>query len=268
MREDPPSGSDSGSGSSSGSIPADGPVRGDSDRPVAPIPAPPRWRRLLFSRSAVVLANLLSLLLAVDFLFAHVLPLYVLLLAWGVIAAHAVIASGPPAPSLRASVLARARCSPFRVPTRRHAAVAVGGLAAAFAVLLAVSWTASAVSAPVGGHVAMANLGLSAITLPAYVGAMLLVVGPAEEYLFRHVLQRRVLTGGPVRRIAVAGIAFGLVHAVVYGLDVGAVVPVVALSAIGIVFGISYEVTDNLTVPSLVHGTYNAALFVGLFLAG
>lgn len=240
----------------------------DPDRPVAPVPTLPRWRRALSSPVAIVVANAVSLLLAADFLFTHVLPLYVLLLGWGLVAVHAVIAGGPPAPSLRASVLARARRSPFRVPTRGHLAVAVAGLVAALVVLSGVSWVASALSVPVGGHVAMDNLGLSAITLPVYVGAMLLIVGPAEEFLFRHVLQRRVLSGGPARRIAVAGVAFGAVHAVVYGFDVGALVPVLALSAIGAVFGITHEVTDNLTVPALVHGTYNAVLFVGLFLAG
>jgi len=234
---------------------------------VAPVPTPPRWRRALSSPVAVVLANTVSLLLAIDFLLTHALPLYALLLGWGVIAVHAVIAGAPPAPSLRASVLTRLRGSPFRVPTRGHVVVSAAGLLAAFVVLWGVSWAASALSIPVGGHVAMRNLGLSAITLPVYVGAMLLIVGPAEEFLFRHVLQRCLLTGRPARRVVAAGVAFGAVHALVYGLDVGAVVPVLALSTIGTVFGITYELTDNLTVPALVHGTYNAALFVGLFVA-
>jgi len=32
-----------------------------------------------------------------------------------------------------------------------------------------------------------------------------------------------------------------------------------------LVFGISYEYTDNIVVPSLIHGLYNATLFTGLY---
>jgi membrane protease YdiL (CAAX protease family) len=242
--------------------------RSRRDRPIAPIPEPPWWRRLLESKVAIVVANLFSLLLALDFLVTHVLPLYLLLVGWSAVAAHAVVVGGPPAPSLRASFVTRARRSPFRVPTRRDLAVVVVGLAATFATLWGVTLAASAVGAPVSGHVAMENLGLSAYTLPVYVGAMLLVVGPVEEFLFRHLLQRRFLRGGPGRRVAIAAVAFGGVHTLVYGFGPGAIVPVVALSVIGAVFGVAYELTGNLTVPALVHGCYNASLFVGLFLAG
>jgi len=34
-----------------------------------------------------------------------------------------------------------------------------------------------------------------------------------------------------------------------------------------LVFGISYEYTNNIVVPALIHGLYNATLFTGLYLA-
>ncbi|MFC6976274.1 hypothetical protein ACFQL1_18855 [Halomicroarcula sp. GCM10025709] len=34
-----------------------------------------------------------------------------------------------------------------------------------------------------------------------------------------------------------------------------------------LVFGVSYEYTDNIVVPSLIHGFYNATLFTGLYVS-
>jgi membrane protease YdiL (CAAX protease family) len=35
----------------------------------------------------------------------------------------------------------------------------------------------------------------------------------------------------------------------------------------GLVLGVTYEATDNLVVPSLIHGAYNATLFTLAYLS-
>ncbi len=96
----------------------------------------------------------------------------------------------------------------------------------------------------------------------------LLVVGPVEELLFRGVVQggiRRAFDALPA--ILIASLLFGLIH--LPGIDgtpaeqwayVGVVV------ALGCVLGALYEYTDNVLIPGLAHGLYNAAIYVVLLL--
>lgn len=93
-------------------------------------------------------------------------------------------------------------------------------------------------------------------------GLSLVLVAPAEELLFRGAIQGRLREFfGPLAAIATASIVFGLLHLTNY---TGAVAPVVAgallITIIGAIFGVLYELTDNLAVPIIVHGVYNAIL--------
>lgn len=92
-----------------------------------------------------------------------------------------------------------------------------------------------------------------------------LLVAPAEELLFRGVIQTRLVEAyGPTTGVVLTSIVFALAHVPSYGT--AAVLGVVAaLFLLGILFGYLYEVTDNLLTPVLVHGVYNAGLFVTLF---
>ncbi|WP_435076233.1 CPBP family intramembrane glutamic endopeptidase [Halococcus sp. AFM35] len=97
-----------------------------------------------------------------------------------------------------------------------------------------------------------------------------LATGPGEEVLFRGGVQgvlRRVLS--PVGAVIGSSALFGLAHvtAIVAASGAGGVWGyVVSTFVLGIVLGALYEYTDNLLVPILVHGAYNAVLFVQLYL--
>ena len=107
------------------------------------------------------------------------------------------------------------------------------------------------------------SLALLAFMLPA----MLLAVGPAEEYLFRGVVQ------GYLRRSFSAWGAVGwsaLLFAVVHlpnllSTPEAGLVSVPVWLTIGVVLGWLYERTGALLVPVLVHGFYNAAVVTLLF---
>lgn len=110
--------------------------------------------------------------------------------------------------------------------------------------------------------------GLTATGLLVVAPVLLFVVGPAEEYLFRGVLQRYLTgafsTGGAVVWTAVL---FTLVHVpnAAFTLPSALLVSVPVWLAVGLAFGWLYETTGTLVVPALVHGLYDVAVFVVLF---
>lgn len=102
---------------------------------------------------------------------------------------------------------------------------------------------------------------------PAYFLAMvfvsILVVGPAEELLFRGAIQglfRRAWGVWPA--IVAAALLFSLVH---YNVGVGTTAQQLLYVGItfplGAILGYLYEYSENIVVPALTHGGYNAVLF-------
>ncbi|KAB1192140.1 CPBP family intramembrane metalloprotease [Haloferax sp. MBLA0076] len=96
------------------------------------------------------------------------------------------------------------------------------------------------------------------------------VIAPAEEVLFRGAVQGRLReTFGPGAGIALASAIFASLHAFNFvGGGWIILVPLSALFLVGAVFGYVYERTQNLAVPIVVHGLYNATLFLSSFVVG
>ena len=97
----------------------------------------------------------------------------------------------------------------------------------------------------------------------ATAAVIVLVAPPAEEYLFRGVIQGRLRDAfGSTGAIAGASLLFGVIHVPNYlgseplAMAAGALV----LTLVGAVFGYVYERTDNLLVPIVTHAGYNLAL--------
>lgn len=105
--------------------------------------------------------------------------------------------------------------------------------------------------------------------LPWMVMVSLLLVGPAEELLYRGVVQGLLVqplgTGGGVLLMAVL---FGAVHYPSYGaespsdVDAGVVAGGLRTAIVGLVYGALYVATANLLVPIITHSLYDAGLFV------
>lgn len=87
----------------------------------------------------------------------------------------------------------------------------------------------------------------------------LLFVAPAEELLFRGIIQeqyREVVT--PTTAIVVASVLFGVAHwLALLGTGQGRVAYILIVAVLGIILGYSYERTRNLVVPTLIHAGYN-----------
>jgi len=90
-----------------------------------------------------------------------------------------------------------------------------------------------------------------------------LVIGPGEELLFRGIIQSRLReTFSAPFGVGLATAIFAVAHApALAGPTSGVALTVTLLFFPALVFGVIYELTDNLVVPAITHGIYNATLF-------
>lgn len=102
------------------------------------------------------------------------------------------------------------------------------------------------------------------------VGVSLLLVGPAEEYLFRGFVFGGLLSVFRNRHwlsvAFVSSLFFAIVH-LYYGLvyEVASLVQFVDLITFGMAMAATYYVSGgNLLVPALIHGAYDATGFIGV----
>jgi membrane protease YdiL (CAAX protease family) len=90
----------------------------------------------------------------------------------------------------------------------------------------------------------------------------LLLVGPAEELLFRGAVQGTLAREyGPVPGIAAASAVFALIHWSSYTGE-GLLVTLSTVLLLGGLLGALYYRTDNVVVPAVAHGLFNAVQFL------
>lgn len=116
---------------------------------------------------------------------------------------------------------------------------------------------------------AVAGAGLDPVVFLGLAAVAVVLVGPAEELLFRGAVQgtlRRAF--GPRAAIGGASVLFTAVHVPL----LGSVPPAAVLAALGVVFsasvvlGYAFERTGSLVVPTAIHGLYDGLLLVGAYL--
>lgn len=98
--------------------------------------------------------------------------------------------------------------------------------------------------------------------IPVMIAAMLLVVGPCEELLFRGVIQSRAREAlSVVPAILLAASVFAPAHIVSLTGGVSAVITSISILFVpSLIFGAVYEYTENLVVVAVMHGLYNSIL--------
>lgn len=90
----------------------------------------------------------------------------------------------------------------------------------------------------------------------------LFLTAPAEELLFRGIIQGLFRAAyGVIPAILIASTVFGLVHLPALAGGGGQLAVVVVLLTSGVILGVIYEYTGNLTVPILVHAAWNVLVF-------
>jgi membrane protease YdiL (CAAX protease family) len=151
-------------------------------------------------------------------------------------------------------------------PDLREAAIIVGGGIVLFAFQYGALFALDQFGLSTGQNQAVVPAGDPVIYYLAMIAVSLAVVGPVEELLFRGVVQggvRRAFDAVPA--VLIASLAFGLIHLPsVSGTMVEQWAYVGVVVVLGSVLGALYEWTDNVVVPGLVHGIYNAVTYAVL----
>lgn len=158
---------------------------------------------------------------------------------------------------------------PVRVPTLRDLGLVVGAYVLAFGSVLVVGQIVSMTGVEAASNSA-AQTGLENPDLLLWmIPGSILLIGPGEEILFRGVVQGRFRERfGPVVSILLASLVFASIHFTALSGATGArLVTIGILLFPALVFGAVYELSENIVVPALVHGCYNATLFGVLYLS-
>lgn len=93
----------------------------------------------------------------------------------------------------------------------------------------------------------------------------ILLVGPGEELLFRGIIQRLLtIRFGVAIGIAIASVIFSFAHVGSLTGD-GLLATLVTYVLLSLILGVSYEYSENLVVPAVIHGLFNAIQFFALY---
>jgi len=111
--------------------------------------------------------------------------------------------------------------------------------------------------------------GFSPQFLLAMIPMAILVIGPAEELVYRGLIQKSLYSKfSDNTAVVLTSAIFALVHFPAYLTSTigNAAITVSTVFVLSLVLGKIYAETENLVVPSLSHGLYNAALFGLLYI--
>ncbi|WP_049922698.1 CPBP family intramembrane glutamic endopeptidase [Halopiger djelfimassiliensis] len=157
----------------------------------------------------------------------------------------------------------------LRVPSTRDVLWIVAGIVVLFGALAVISLLFRATGVESAEHGTAQQAQQTPEILLVLVPASILVIGPFEELLYRNVIQKSLYeTFSRVGAVLVGSVIFAFVHVLAYGTAGAGQI----IASLAVIFGLSlvlggiYERTDNLFVPALVHGIYNAVLFANLYL--
>ncbi|WP_254864263.1 CPBP family intramembrane glutamic endopeptidase [Halovivax gelatinilyticus] len=156
------------------------------------------------------------------------------------------------------------------VPSVRDLGYVVGGVLAIVAAAIAINTLLGATGTEGTDHSSFERAAGAPELLLVLAVASIVVIGPFEELLFRNVIQKSLYEYfSRPGAIVVASVPFAVVHASAYaGGTVGqSLVSLGVVGSLSILLGTLYERTDNLLVPALVHGLYNAYVFYTAYLA-
>ncbi|MBP1987882.1 CPBP family intramembrane glutamic endopeptidase [Halolamina salifodinae] len=156
----------------------------------------------------------------------------------------------------------------IKVPSIKEFGLVIGALVASMVYLMVLGSLLQATGTESANN-QIADLAVQNPEIVLYLlpGAYLLI-GPGEELLFRGVVQNRIRESfGAKSGVFIASVVFAAIHVTsLVGTDASAVlVSLIGLMGPSLLLGGLYEYTRNLVVPILVHGTYDALIFLALY---
>jgi membrane protease YdiL (CAAX protease family) len=157
-----------------------------------------------------------------------------------------------------------------RTPSSRDRRLVVAGVVALLVALVALDAGARWAGLPAPDHGLIGDLvdaeRLDVLLLLAPLSV--LFTGPGEELLFRGAIQGRLRAAfGPAPAIGGACALFAAVHLPAFA-GPGAGVAIAQVFVLSSLLGAAYELTDNIVVPALIHGLFNAVQFLVVYADG
>ncbi|MEM4780382.1 MAG: type II CAAX endopeptidase family protein [Halalkalicoccus sp.] len=151
------------------------------------------------------------------------------------------------------------------MPGLRDLAWIVGGLVALFLALIGVNLVQTTFGIESADH-GLVELGAqNPELLLVLVPLSILLVGPGEELLFRGIIQQLLANRfGVALGIGIASVIFAVAHVGALTGE-GMLATLVTYVVLSIILGVSYEYSDNLVVPAVIHGLFNAIQFLLLY---
>lgn len=150
---------------------------------------------------------------------------------------------------------------PVSMPDRREIVIILTVPLALVAVMAAIG----SVFERFGIEVATNQVSMTAQTQPIafllLIPISFLIIGPGEELLYRGIIQGDLRTRfSPIPSILFASALFASIHLFALSGE-GKFSYIILTFLLSLILGATYEYTENLTVPAVVHGAYNAILF-------
>ncbi|AGB14744.1 putative metal-dependent membrane protease [Halovivax ruber XH-70] len=157
----------------------------------------------------------------------------------------------------------------LRIPRLRDLGYVLGGIAALAGIAIVIGLLLGSTGVESTDHSSFDRAQGTPELLLVLAVASILVIGPFEELLYRNVIQKGLYEYfSKPGAIVVASVAFASAHLIAYsgGSVGGLLVSLGIVFALSLALGIVYARTNNLLVPALVHGLYNAFVFYTQYL--
>lgn len=159
----------------------------------------------------------------------------------------------------------------LRLPTRRDLLWIVATTGGSILFIIAFGILVQLLELPSAPNEIVNVVGDDQVLLLAMFAIVVLANAPAEEFLFRNVIQKRLYEGFSTGvAIVLASVIFAVVHFPAFLVGDGPLVATfVSLGAVfvgSLIFGYAYAKTDNLVVPTAAHAGFNLFQFGLLYL--
>lgn len=158
------------------------------------------------------------------------------------------------------------------IPDRRQLWMIVGGTLTLLLTLYALGTLTDLFSQGASQHQMQQTIvhgGIDPRFLLLMMPVSILVVGPAEEFIYRNLVQKRLYEAFSKRdSVLIASGIFAFVHIPAYSTGTlrQMFVSLLTVFCLSLVLGAIYAKTENLAIPAAIHGSYNAALFGRMYL--
>ncbi len=164
----------------------------------------------------------------------------------------------------------------LRFPTRRGWLYVLAGVAGSIGFIFLVGIVTQVLDLPASQNQVVEFVGDDPTMVLILIVIVFLLNAPAEEFLFRNVVQKRLYDAfSKMGAVVVTSLIFALIHIPSFGVaaDGTAAAPAelaVSLAVVfggSVIFGYLYAKTDNLVVPIAAHAAFNAFQFGLLYIA-